>query len=39
MKAQFAGRIARYNIPAHLRVVDEFPLTGSGKVQKFKLRE
>jgi fatty-acyl-CoA synthase len=33
------GRIARYKIPAHLRVLDELPLTPSGKVQKFKLKE
>jgi len=34
-----SGRIARFKIPAHLRVVDELPLTPSGKVQKFRLRE
>ncbi len=39
MRAQLAGRVARFKIPAHLRVVEEFPLTPSGKVQKFKLRE
>jgi len=33
------GRIARYKIPAHLVLLDEFPVTPSGKVQKFKLRE
>jgi acyl-CoA synthetase (AMP-forming)/AMP-acid ligase II len=33
------GRIARFKIPAHVQVVDAFPLTASGKVQKFKLRE
>jgi acyl-CoA synthetase (AMP-forming)/AMP-acid ligase II len=33
------GRIARFKIPSHLRVVAELPLTSSGKVQKFKLRE
>lgn len=31
--------IVRFRIPAHLRVVDSFPLTPSGKVQKFRLRE
>ena len=33
------GRIARFKIPAKVEIVDGFPLTGSGKVQKFKLRE
>ena len=33
------GEIARYKIPAHLRTVEELPLTPSGKVQKFKLKE
>ena len=32
-------RIARFKIPRHVRFVDEFPMTASGKVQKFKLRE
>ena len=39
MKETLAGRIARFKIPVHLRVVTELPLTSSGKVQKFKLRE
>ncbi|HEX4753732.1 MAG TPA: AMP-binding protein, partial [Solirubrobacterales bacterium] len=33
------GGVARYKIPAYLRTVDELPLTPSGKVQKFKLKE
>lgn len=33
------GRIARFKIPRHFRFVDSFPMTASGKVQKFKLRE
>jgi fatty-acyl-CoA synthase len=33
------GRIAHYKVPRHIRVVDEFPMTVTGKVQKFKLRE
>jgi acyl-CoA synthetase (AMP-forming)/AMP-acid ligase II len=39
MREQMQGRVARYKIPAHLRVLDELPLTPSGKVQKFKLKE
>lgn len=34
-----SGRIANYKIPRYLRVTDEFPLTVTGKVQKFKMRE
>jgi fatty-acyl-CoA synthase len=33
------GQIARYKIPRYVRVVDAFPLTVTGKVQKFKMRE
>ena len=33
------GRIAHYKIPRYVRFVDEFPLTVSGKVQKFIIRE
>ena len=32
-------KIARYKVPKHVFIVDEFPLTASGKIQKFKLRE
>lgn len=34
-----SGRIAKFKIPRHIRFVDSFPMTASGKVQKFKLRE
>jgi fatty-acyl-CoA synthase len=33
------GQIARFKIPAYVAFVDQFPLTASGKVQKYKLRE
>jgi fatty-acyl-CoA synthase len=33
------GRIAWHKIPRHVAFVTEFPLTASGKIQKFKLRE
>src|SRR5262245_18615051 len=33
------GRIASYKIPRHVFLVEEFPMTGSGKVQKSLLRE
>ena len=32
-------RIARFKIPRYFRIVEAFPLTASGKIQKFKLRE
>ena len=32
-------RIARFKVPRFFRVVDAFPLTASGKIQKFRLRE
>lgn len=32
-------RIAHYKVPHHVRFVAEFPMTVTGKVQKFKLRE
>jgi fatty-acyl-CoA synthase len=33
------GKIATYKIPRHWKFVDAFPLTVTGKVQKFKMRE
>jgi fatty-acyl-CoA synthase len=33
------GKIAHYKIPRHVFVVPEFPMTVTGKVQKFKLRD
>ncbi|PKQ16993.1 MAG: AMP-binding protein [Actinobacteria bacterium HGW-Actinobacteria-7] len=32
-------RIARYKAPKYVFFVEEFPMTASGKIQKFKLRE
>ena len=32
-----AGKLAAFQIPAHLRIVDALPTTASGKVQKFRL--
>jgi fatty-acyl-CoA synthase len=33
------GRIAHYKVPRYVECVSEFPLTVTGKVMKFKLRE
>ena len=30
------GRIANFKVPKYVEIVESFPLTGSGKVQKFK---
>ncbi len=32
-------KLAHYKIPKHIWLVDEFPLTVTGKIQKFKMRE
>jgi fatty-acyl-CoA synthase len=33
------GQIAHYKVPRHIRFVPEFPLTATGKPQKFVMRE
>jgi len=33
------GKIAHYKVPRYWRMTDQFPMTVSGKVQKYKLRE
>jgi fatty-acyl-CoA synthase/long-chain acyl-CoA synthetase len=33
------GAIANYKIPKYVRFTNEWPMTGSGKIQKFALRE
>jgi len=33
------GQISRYKIPKYIFFLKEYPITGSGKIQKFKLRE
>ena len=39
LKDYSVERIARYKVPRHFFFVDDFPMTPSMKVQKFKLRE
>ncbi len=34
-----AGKIANYKIPRYVRFVESYPMTASGKIQKFKMRE
>ena len=37
--AHCTGKIASYKIPRYWKLVDEFPMTVTGKVQKFRMRE
>ncbi|HZZ90540.1 MAG TPA: AMP-binding protein [Caulobacteraceae bacterium] len=39
IRAFCRGRIAHYKIPRYVRFVDEFPMTVTGKVQKFVIRD
>jgi fatty-acyl-CoA synthase len=39
VKAFCRGRIAHFKIPRYVRFADEFPMTVTGKIQKFKMRE
>jgi fatty-acyl-CoA synthase len=33
------GKIARHKIPKYWEFVDSYPMTASGKIQKFKMKE
>ena len=39
MQAYCRGQIAHYKVPRYIRFVPEFPLTATGKPQKFVMRE
>lgn len=39
VKAYCRGKIARYKIPKYIFFVDEYPMTASGKIQKYKLKD
>jgi len=39
IRAFCRGKIAHFKIPAHIKFVDGFPMTVTGKVQKFRMRE
>jgi fatty-acyl-CoA synthase len=39
VRAWCKGRIASYKIPRYFKFVDSFPMTVTGKVQKFRMRE
>lgn len=39
VKAFCKGKIAHYKIPRYIKFVDGFPMTVTGKIQKYKMRE
>lgn len=39
IKEYFKGRISHHKIPRHIFFTEAYPMTASGKIQKFKLRE
>ncbi len=39
VRAFCKGKIAHYKVPRYIRFVDEFPMTVTGKIQKFKIRD
>ncbi|VXC63512.1 putative acyl-CoA synthetase YngI [Pseudomonas sp. 8Z] len=39
LRAFCQGRIAHFKVPKHFMFVDAFPMTVTGKVQKFRIRE
>ena len=39
VRAFATGRLAHYKIPRYVRIVDEFPMTVTGKIRKVQMRE
>ena len=39
LRAYCAGKIAHFKVPRYIRLTDEFPMTVTGKIQKYKMRE
>jgi fatty-acyl-CoA synthase len=39
VKAFCQGQIARYKVPRYIKFVDAFPMTVTGKIQKFVMRQ
>ncbi|TCS94744.1 AMP-binding protein [Hazenella coriacea] len=39
IKSYCKGQIAKYKIPTQVIFVDQYPMTASGKIQKYRLRE
>jgi fatty-acyl-CoA synthase len=38
VRAFASGKLAHYKIPRYVRIVDEFPMTVTGKVRKVDMR-
>lgn len=39
LRAFCDGQIARHKVPRHIHFVESFPMTVTGKIQKFRMRE
>jgi fatty-acyl-CoA synthase len=39
LRAFCQGKIAHFKIPRYVQITDEFPMTVTGKIQKYKMRE
>ena len=39
LRAYCEGKLAHYKVPRYVRVMDEFPMTVTGKIRKIELRE
>jgi fatty-acyl-CoA synthase len=39
VRAYADGKLARYKIPRYVRIVEDFPMTASGKVRKVDMRK
>jgi fatty-acyl-CoA synthase len=39
LKEYCRGKIAHYKVPRYVKFTDGFPMTVTGKIQKFKMRE
>jgi len=39
IKSFCKGKIAHFKVPRYIKFVDEFPMTVSGKIQKYKMRD
>ena len=39
VRAFATGKLAHYKIPRYVQIVDEFPMTVTGKIRKVEMRE
>ena len=39
IKTYCKGKISHQKIPKYIKFVDEFPMTATGKIQKFRMKE